>query len=159
MNPSRNKEDLGRLTMKAQSLCFHSCFYPSWELPVASMTLLGEYTNEDGPHAADHFLIFIDCEGNQFEVPFDAEGTACVLRQLSSILAFPLKTHLLFETSFASRVLWPPGISGQELFQIRIKNQNITDRILSLVGLAKVEFVTRPEVLEALGLRNKEFDR
>jgi hypothetical protein len=109
-------EDLGTLSLVGQAIEYRSSFYPPWSLPVAELRLVGEYTNEDGPHAADHFLVFFGSVKQTCEAPVDADGVIPVLNALAEILKGSLKPELRFNTSFASRVIWPPQLCGQPVF-------------------------------------------
>jgi hypothetical protein len=151
MSAASHTEDLGKLSLTAKTLQFRSAFYQSWDLPVEELRLLGEYTNEDGPHAADHFLVFFGLGGRCFEAPVDADGVVAVLRELESVYSHPVQPELRFNTTFASRAIWPPQLSGQELFTVREKADRLADRIKSAIGFGKVELSLRPEIARHVG--------
>lgn len=155
MSASSHIEDLGQLSLTAKTVQYQSAFYQPWNLPVEELRLLGEYTNEDGPHAADHFLVFFGSGGQAFEVPVDANGTNSVLRELESILSISMQLELRLNTTFASRVIWPPQLSGQELFIIREKTESLADRIKSAIGFGKVELDLRPNIARHVGGRKE----
>lgn len=151
MSAAGHTEDLGKLSLTAKTVHYRSTFYQPWNLPIEELRLLGEYTNEDGPHAADHFLVFFGPGGRAFEAPVDADGTVSVIRELESILSIPMQLELRFNTTFASRAIWPPQLSGQELFTVREKTERLTDRIKSAIGFGKVELNLRPEIARHIG--------
>ncbi len=76
-------EDLGTLSLVEQAIEYRSSFYTAWSLPVAELRLIGEYTNEDGPHFSDHFLIFFVSNEQTHEAPVDAVGVIPVLHALA----------------------------------------------------------------------------
>lgn len=151
MSAASRSEDLGQLSLTAKSLHFRSSFYQPWDLPIEELRLLGEYTNEDGPHVADHFLVFFGPGGRAFEAPVDADGTVSVLRELGSMFSVPMQLELRFNTSFASRAIWPPQLSGQELFTVRAKAERLADRIKSAIGFGRVELSLRPAIARHVG--------
>lgn len=146
MSTDKLVEDLGTLSLVESAIEYRSNFYPPWSLPVADVRVIGEYTNEDGPHAADHFLMFFGPDGKTHEVPAGADGVFSVLHSLEGIFGDSLEVELGFVTTFASRVIWPPQLSGQPVFIVHEKAEKFTDKLRSAFGLGRVELRLRPEI-------------
>lgn len=83
---------------------------------LESIVLVGEFTTEDGPYAEDHFISVWLNDNRVLEISIASCGVAAFLNKLSLKTSTPIKTTLAAETSFASRVLYPPAKSGQDLF-------------------------------------------
>ncbi|CAN5175350.1 hypothetical protein BH23VER1_BH23VER1_09740 [soil metagenome] len=74
--------DSGRYRIEHGELSYRSEVYGSWKLPISEITLIGEYTNEDGPMADDYFLLFLFSEEpGWFEASFYPPG-GCARRLL-----------------------------------------------------------------------------
>jgi hypothetical protein len=81
-----------------------------------SIVLVGEFTTEDGPFGEDHLLSVWLNDRRTLEIPINSPGVTALLDQLSAKTGTLIKTSLVAESSFASRVLFPPESEGQELF-------------------------------------------
>jgi hypothetical protein len=88
-------------------------------VPFESILLVGEFTTEDGPYAEDHLLSVWSSDGRVFEIPIWSPGVKQLLEMLSAKTKAAIETSLATSSSFASRVLYPPEKSGQELFVFR----------------------------------------
>jgi len=122
--------DSGRYRLANGTLSYHSGGYGSWELPISEITLIGEYTNEDGPFADDYFLVFLSRNnGGWLEASFYGDGRDEVLKELSTLMGTGIACGLCHSTTFASRVIWPEEKSGAELFDFQpagwLKNRQV----------------------------------
>lgn len=80
----------------------------TWRLPVAGLRLVGEFT---APGDGECLLAFcVDAGGAWFQAPRHAAGAEVVLAALG---AAPAPEHA---ARAASRVLWPPTLAGEALF-------------------------------------------
>lgn len=155
MRPGKLVEDLGTLSLVEQTIQYRSSFYPPWSLAVPQLRLIGEYTNEDGPHVSDHFVIFFASNERVYEAPDGAEGVSPVLRSLEEILGDTLAVELTLTTTFASRVMWPRQLEGQPIFNFHQKADSFTDKLRNFLGFGRVEQWLRPEIrLHAEGRRD-----
>ena len=101
-------------------LSYRSAVYGSWRLPISEITLIGEYTNEDGPMSDDYFLVFLsDNEPDWLEASFYGEGRDEVLKELSDILGSKLTCGLAHSTTFMSQVIWPDDKKGKRVFDFQ----------------------------------------
>ncbi len=89
----------------------------TWDVPLSEIRIIGESTDQMGPFADDYFLCFATGPETWFEASFYATGRDAFLQALESKLGAPLELNLCNSTDFASRVLWPPPLVGQPLFQ------------------------------------------
>lgn len=137
-------EDLGSLAVKDESLCYDSNFYPSWKVPLAEIVLIGEYTNEDGPHASDHFLVLLTKGEHVYECPVDASGFAESFRKVSESFKQQLKVELMFETRIKSRIIWPPSLHGRDLYVVEPDTSTLWNRVLHFLRCGSVRLKLNP---------------
>jgi hypothetical protein len=120
----------GSLLLRNATLVFDSAHESGWQLPVASIVVVGELTNSDGPHWPDYFLVLIDRAGHQFFCPFDADGAPSVFTQLCDVLGCRPQASLVGHTRHASLVHWPHCLQGADLFQLVETKRNWLARLL-----------------------------
>ena len=121
MSSSAN-EDSGRLWLDGDVVCYESKTYAGWQIQVADIRIIGEVTNQNGPCTDDYFICFVtDASGSWKEASFYATGRDETLEQLSDRLGRDLELRLSSSTDFASRILWPPHLAGEPLFEFRNK--------------------------------------
>lgn len=107
----------GILTCENGTVRYSSRQFGSWSLPVSSIQVVGEFTNEDGPHIDDYFLVFLTSSRSEWwQASIYAEGRDDFLRALEKELPGLGAPGLSNSTSFKSRVLWPPAHQGKPLF-------------------------------------------
>ena len=113
-------DDSGEFSLVGDVLTYRSGGYGCWELPIAEITIIGEYTNEDGPFADDYFLVFVrDGEPGWLEGSFFADGRDAILKELSARLGADLSCGQAHLATFRSRILWPDHLKGRVLFEFR----------------------------------------
>jgi hypothetical protein len=113
---SRNAEH-GLLTVEGESITFRQGGH-HWTVPLESIVAVGEATNQWGPFADDWFVCLITRpEGRWYEAPVYASGVEEVLEWLTRRLGEPIQLGLANSTDFRSRVMWPPGLKGKQLFE------------------------------------------
>lgn len=122
--------DSGSYRLSNGTLSYRSEVYGSWDLPIAEITLIGEYTNEDGPFADDFFLVFLTAnDGGWHEASFYGEGRDEILRELSALKGSEIVCGLCLSMSFASQVIWPVEKRGEEIFDFQpagwLKNRQV----------------------------------
>jgi len=90
----------------------------SWKLPFSEIAVIGECTNELGPFADDYFVCFVNRNGKGWlDCSFYAEGRDALLTCLESHFGTPFELGLSDSTSFKSRVMWPPSLRGEPMFE------------------------------------------
>jgi len=137
-------EDLGSLVVKDECLCYASNFYRSWNVPLAEIVLIGEYTNEDGPHAADHFLVLLTKGEHVCECPVAASGFEESFRKVGESLNQSLKIELLFGTSIKSRIIWPSALRDRGLYVVEPDTSTFWNRVLHFLGCGSVRLKLAP---------------
>lgn len=105
-----------RITLEDDVINFISTVYSDWTMRVGDLRLLGEYTNQDGPHADDYFLCFATDSSGWNEASFYSEGRDEFLASLGTILGEDLSLELGHSTDFSSRILWPEARRGEPMF-------------------------------------------
>ncbi len=86
-----------------------------WQLPISAIKVIGEHTDDHGPHVDDYFFVFIT-DSDVYEASFYAKGRDAFLAQLSDLLGRKISCGLIDSTDFRSRVMWPPDIEGQPFY-------------------------------------------
>jgi len=101
-------------------ISYRSEVYGSWKLPVSDVSVIGEYTNEDGPFADDYFLVFVTGDDSGwFEGSFYGDRRDELLQELSALLGSEIALELSHSTTFTSRILWPETMRGKALFDFQ----------------------------------------
>ena len=144
----------GRYRIADGVISYRSEVYGSWELPVSEVTVIGEYTNEDGPFADDYFLVFLSRnESWWFEGSFYGEGRDEVLHELSTLLGSEISLGLSHTTTFTSRILWPEKMRGEAFFDFQSQGLFKNRQVLAMDHTTKTtseqggggQPATRPE--------------
>ena len=118
-----------------------------WNIAIANIAVIGEYTNQNGPYADDYFLVFMERGNTQwYEASFYAQGRDEALKCLAMQLGADLKCQLCHSTDFRSRVMWPPALAELEMFQWTSKLFSL--RVKQTIHPQLVEFMTPNNSLE-----------
>jgi hypothetical protein len=104
-----------------------------WQLPVAAIAILAEYTTLNGPFLDDYFVVFASVENQEWIVrtaTFYADGCDEVLEALSAHWGAPLQFGLSHSTDWNSRVIWPEELAGQDYFTFtEVPPQSLLERL------------------------------
>jgi hypothetical protein len=145
-----SKDSSGLLWIEGGNIHYQ---YPggSWEVRTSELKIIGEHTDDLGP-ANDYFFVFLTTTFS-YEASFYAEGSEHFLRMLSRELGVKLECGLVSSTTFNSRVMWPPKLEGQALFNFvpRARGRGPWSRVKDWV-LPLVEYQLADEVKAELGL-------
>lgn len=93
-----------------------------WQIPLDHVVLLAEYTTGEGPFVDDYFLVFVTKESDtpQFATAsFYSEGLEDVLTHLAAFWNSDIHLALQGSTGWASRIVWPADLAGQEYFEFK----------------------------------------
>jgi hypothetical protein len=104
------------LELRDGHVCYRHNEAVVWNLPVASIRVIGEATTSNGPYVDDYYFCFATGPDSWYEASFYAEGTKEFLKSLGSALGYELQLRLLGSTDFESNVLWPPHLAGKPMF-------------------------------------------
>jgi hypothetical protein len=119
----------------------------TWDVAIADIAVLGEYTNQNGPFSDDHFLAFIGRGSTEwYEASFYARGRDDALKGLASQLGTNLVCALCNSTDFRSRVMWPPALAELEMFHWTSKLFNL--RVKQTIHPKLMEIMTPNKSLE-----------
>jgi hypothetical protein len=126
----------------------------AWELVAEQILCIGESTSESGLAAEDWHLCFVtDMHGTWLEGSLHAQSRNDALQWLSVRLGCSLELKLANAPAFRSRVMWPPAMLEQPLFDYQVgplrRLFSRTARQLGFPPLNAVQSV-RPFVLESL---------
>ena len=140
-------ENLGRIRVADGRVCYESTTYPSWVVPLDDLRIVGEMTNENGPFCEDHFLVFARDASGWHEAPTGAAGIDSALAAIGERLGARLECTLVYETHFASVVLWPPALAGQAMFSFTpAKRKGLWARLKGLLSFPIMEQTYAPEI-------------
>jgi len=123
-----------------------------WRLPIPELKVIGEYTTPNGPYVDDYFFVFLSAH-NWYEASLYAQGSLELLPVLSDILKNELACGLQNSTDWKSRVIWPPDIKGEVLFDVvpaRMPNrlwEKMKHRLMSPVDF-RLTFKVREKMRE-----------
>lgn len=116
---SKPTNDAPELSIKDGALIFTSSIYGDWDTPLSTLSLVGEYTSEDGPMMDDHFLVFVTKSGDVFEAPTSIKDISAVLGSIENELGWPMRMRLSLETDFKSRIIAPPPYADKPLYEFK----------------------------------------
>jgi len=118
-----------------------------WDIAIANIAVIAEYTNQNGPYADDYFLVFMERGNAQwYEASFYAQGRGEALKWLAIQLGADLECQLCNSTDFRSRVMWPPALAGREMFQWTSRSFDL--RVTQTIHPQIAEFMTANTSLE-----------
>jgi hypothetical protein len=118
-NVNSAEQPVPELTLHGDVIRLHKSGEQIWQVPISEVRAIGEYTNQNGPWSDDWFIVFVGDAGNWFEVPANAPSVQPTLATLGDRLHTPLALTLTRSASFASTILWPPHLGGQEFLTFR----------------------------------------
>ena len=112
-------EDKHPACVRIQAQAIHYSIRGSevWELPIAELRVVGEYTTPNGPYIDDYFFVFLSTD-HWYEALFYCQRGLELLPELSEELKDELACGLQNSTNWKSRVIWPPEIKEEPLFDI-----------------------------------------
>jgi hypothetical protein len=108
----------GRIWLADSQVHYESQDYGSWSFSIADLRVFGEHTTDHGPMIDDWLMVFVTSSAcGWYEASVYAEGADEFRKQLASVLgADSLNGELFASTEFASRIIWPQSLHGQQLF-------------------------------------------
>jgi len=140
MQTTRKANESGRLWIEDSIIHYESLHCGRWTCPVADVMLIGEYTNDHGPHLDDWFYVFMVAGRNWFEASMYAKESDSFRDELKRTIGADISTGLASTTDFGSRVMWPQSLNGKGLFDFRKVKGNTLARRIKLAILPEVQF-------------------
>lgn len=144
--------DAGSISIEAGRLRFDSESYGKWEAILDSLSLVGEYTTQDGPMIEDHFFVFVSKRGEEFECPVTAQGVSEMLQALSRIFDAQLDPKLTLTTDFASRIMAPRSLEDQPLYTFQNEERSLLKRLFTIGRVTRRLSPMAESVLESTRL-------
>ena len=146
------REDTGRVYITDDKLYWEVENTNLLEISIPAIRAIGEYTTMHARFRNEWFLVFVLDGGETSQISAYAEGMNDVISQLSAILSSELRPGLALATDFKSNVIWPPQLTGQELYELKIKEAKTWfDRFRARLGFGDpVELVLKNSVKELL---------
>ena len=148
-----------RFMVGGTALRFESAGGAAWELIAEQILCIGESTSEAGISHEDWHLCFVmDAHGSWVEGSLHAESRNDALQWLSVRLASSLELKLVNSPPFRSRVMWPPSLLDQPLFDYQVPTlRRLFSRAARQLGFAPLRAVqsVRPAILEKLWSRRR----
>jgi len=107
---------LSSLTLGGDHVVFDGPGAAGWRLPQRALAVIGEFTTPVLDHG--HYLAFV-AKGDDgwYQAPCGAVGAGEMLAALAAGLGEPLELRLVDLTVCASRVMWPPLLREQPMFE------------------------------------------
>lgn len=122
----------------------------AWSIDLARVALIGELTTPDGPIADDYFLVFVVGPEEWCRIPIDAVSQG-VMNALAHTLGCRLEHHLANRTEFASAILWPPALQGEEFIKFEQRRRpGFLGWLTSRLGLSSVELSLDDQIVQDL---------
>ena len=171
---SEQHEDAGSIKLDAEVIRYGSVALGSWEMPLAELKVLGEWTSSHAPSAGNWFLAFVagaDCvaaysaeaapaakagsgshteatqHGRVLIASAYAGGYVEFMVEAGTLLGAKLIATLHGSADFRSRVLWPSELEGKGLFEFyREPARGLWQRLKAMLGLAPMRHRLSREV-------------
>jgi len=96
-----------------------------WQIAIADLVCIGEYTNEAGPWLDDYFLVFAMKNGVWYEASFYSDACDETLAAVGKALGCELTLGLFGSTTYASRIVWPTDMKGRPLIMAKGVNPEV----------------------------------
>jgi hypothetical protein len=125
MDAEDKERESGRLVFGDDVLAYYRHGL-AWEVPIAKLVAIGEYTNGNGPWLEDYFFVFVEAGGSYRQASFYAIGAAQALAELGRALHAELAAGLCHSTEWKTRIMWPERVRDQPLFDV---HRTATERV------------------------------
>ncbi len=95
----------------------YTCGDHQHELAISAIKIIAEATNDHGPFGDDYFLTLALSADDVHEIPCGLDGMDSVVRYLTERYLPAWAWKLAGCTTYATNILWPPGLAGGPLFE------------------------------------------
>lgn len=107
---------INKLSIKDDKLVYEQDSQNRWTLYIDKIKFIGEYTTSAGPLADDWFFVFADTFDQWWQATTLSVDHEQFWKQLGQKLDCELAPGLFASTNWATRVIYPKPLVGQELF-------------------------------------------
>ncbi|HEX8547026.1 MAG TPA: hypothetical protein VF691_08710, partial [Cytophagaceae bacterium] len=129
------RDDTGRVYLKENLLIWELSGSSLLEIDRSKIRLIGEYTTMHAVFRNDWFIVFLASGDEPLQVSAYANGMSEVLKELSVLLNANLNPKLTQATDFKSNVIWPAGLTGNALYELKIiESKSWFDRFRARLG-------------------------
>jgi hypothetical protein len=105
-----------KLTIQDDKVVYELDSQNSWTLDIEKIKFIGEYTTTAGSLADDWFFVFADTIDMWWQAPTTAVDHKQFWKQLGQKLNCEIAPGLFASTNWATNVIYPKSLDGQELF-------------------------------------------
>jgi hypothetical protein len=109
---------INKLTIQNDKVVYEQDPQNRWTLDIDIIKFIGEYTTSAGPLADDWFFVFAETIDNWWQAPALAVDHKEFWTQLGAKLKCEIAPGLFASTNWATRVIYPKSLDGQELFLV-----------------------------------------
>ena len=106
----------------------------AWQVAIADLVCIAEYTDSGGPMFDDYFLVFVAKNGLFCDASFYSDGRDTTLVTLGAALGSDLRLGLIQSTTFASRIIWPKELEGTPFFV----EKDVNPEVKRLIGVTQL---------------------
>lgn len=89
-----------------------------WMLELDKIKFVGEYTTAGGPYVDDWFFVFADKVDDWWQASTLVIDHEQFWNELSKVIDSQVAPTLFYSTKWASNVMYPKQLEGQELFVV-----------------------------------------
>ncbi|WP_192823110.1 hypothetical protein [Rufibacter sp. LB8] len=107
-----------KLTIEANQVIYEMDPRNKWVMDIGKIKFIGEDTTANGPWEPDYFFVFAEKENEWWQAPNEAVKEMGFWTQLSEKLNCEVGPTLAASTQWATKVLYPVSLAGQEMFEI-----------------------------------------
>lgn len=153
--PSSEAKPLIRVIEDCRVLTYQDSGHETlWQIPLDNVVLLAEYTTDEGPFLDDYFLIFVTKENETSRfvtASFYSDGLDDVFARMTQFWNSEIQLALHGSTDWASRVVWPAELVGQEYFESKVvQPDTLVKKLRRVVFGPSREYVPRDAVRKYL---------
>jgi len=107
-----------RLYIQENEIVYEQDPKNKWSIKIDNLKFIGEYTTAEGPLADDYFFVFAEKVDEWWQAPSLAVDHGKFWIELGKKLNIEIAPELFGSTIWASRVIYPKNLEGQELYRI-----------------------------------------
>jgi len=107
-----------KLTVINEKIIYEQDPQNKWALDINKIIFIGEYTTSNGPTTNDWFFVFADTIDEWWQAPALSVDHTIFWNELVGKLNCEITPKLFASTNWATRVMYPKTLEGQELYTV-----------------------------------------